>query len=139
MVSLLDRHDKEILGVISCWDRVIVHGSLPGLGYSEGMTSYLKAHGIRIFDYTRFAEPLRKQIRSNAEQLAENNGIKIQFLPKSSIRKQNIVRKILDERGDAPGLVCILSAMEACHTYKPWHSPAIRFQASAISRSNPES
>jgi hypothetical protein len=39
MVSLLDRHEKEIIGVISCWDRVIVHGTLPGLGYSEGMTS----------------------------------------------------------------------------------------------------
>jgi hypothetical protein len=39
MVSLVDRHDKQIVGVISCWDRVIVHGTLPGLGHSEGMTS----------------------------------------------------------------------------------------------------
>jgi len=121
MVSLLDRHDKDILGVISCWDRVIVHGTLAGLGYSEGMTSYLRARGIRIFDYTKFAEPLRDQIRKNAEQLAESNGIKVQFLRKSSIRKEHIVRKILDERGDEPGLVCILSAMEACQSYKPWH------------------
>jgi hypothetical protein len=135
MASLLDRHQKEILGVISCWDRVIVHGTLPGLGHSEGMTSYLKAQGIRIFDYTKFAEPLRDQIRKNAERLAESNGIKIQFLRKSNIRKEAIVREILSERGNEPGLVCILSAMEACQTYKPWHSLAIRFQASDISRS----
>lgn len=133
MVCLLDRHDKEILGVLSCWDRVVVHGSLVGLGHSEGMTSYLRAHGIRIFDYTKFAEPLRDQIRKNAEQLAESNGIEIQFLRKSNHRKEDIVRKVLDERGDAPGLVCILSAMEMCQTYKPWHSAAVSFQPSAFS------
>ena len=121
MASLVERHADDVLGVLSCWDRVIVHGTLPGFGYSAGMTSYLKAHGIRIFDYTKFAEPLRDQIRSNAERLAEENGVEIQFLRKSNIRKETIVDKILAERGGEPGLVCILSVMEACQSYKPWH------------------
>ena len=107
--------------MLSCWDRVIVHGTLPGFGHSAGMTSYLRAHGIRIFDYTKFAEPLRDQIRSNAERLAQDNGIKIEFLRKSNVRKETFVEKILAERGHEPGLVCILSAMEACQSYKPWH------------------
>lgn len=107
--------------MLSCWDRVIVHGTLPGFGHSAGMTSYLRAHGIRIFDYTKFAEPLRDQIRNNAERLAAENGIKIEFLRKSNMRKEAVVEKILAERGDEPGLVCILSAMEACQSYKPWH------------------
>lgn len=129
MASLLDRHQKQIVGVLSCWDRVIVHGTLPGFGHSAGMTSYLRAHGIRIFDYTKFAEPLRDQIRSNAERLAEENGIKIEFLRKSNVRKEAFVERILAERGDEPGLVCILSAMEACQSYKPWH-----LEPSAFSR-----
>ena len=121
MVSILERHQNRIVGVVSCWDRVVLHGTLPGFGHSAGMTSYLKAHGIRIFDYTRFAEPLRAQIRSNAERLAEENGIEIQFLRKSNLRKEAVVKKLLTERGNKPGLVCILSAMEACQSYKPWH------------------
>jgi len=32
-----------------------------------------------------------------------------------------VVAKILAVRGDHPGLVHIISAMEACNTYKPWH------------------
>ncbi|MBN2195154.1 MAG: hypothetical protein JW751_20215, partial [Polyangiaceae bacterium] len=68
----------EIVGVLSCWDRIIVHGTLPGFGHSAGMTSHLTAHGIRIFDYTKFAEPLRDQIRRNAERLATENGIEIE-------------------------------------------------------------
>ena len=89
MASLLERHQNAITGVLSCWDRVIIHGTLPGFGHSAGMTSYLKTHGIRIFDYTKFAEPLRDQIRRNAERLAEENGVELQFLRKSNIRNQH--------------------------------------------------
>jgi hypothetical protein len=121
MTGLVERHDKDIVGVLSCYDRVIINGTLPGFGHSDGMTSYLRAHGIRIFDYTRFAEPLRDQIRQNAERLAKQNGIEVQFLRKGNIRKETVVQGILAKRGNQPGLVCILSAMETCQSYKPWH------------------
>ena len=29
--------------------------------------------------------------------------------------------KVLERRGDHPGLVHIISAMEACDSYRPWH------------------
>jgi len=121
MACLLQRHAKNIVGVLSCWDRVVVQGTLPGFSHSEGMTSYLYTNQIRIFDYTKFAEPLRDEIRNNAERLASVNGVEIQFLRKSKVRKESIIQGILDQRGDAPGLVAILSAMETCRSYKPWH------------------
>jgi hypothetical protein len=96
------------------------------------MTSYLRAHGIRIFDYTRFAEPLREQIRQNAGRLAKQTGIEIQFLRKGNIRKETVAQGILAKRGNQPGLVCILSAMETCPSYKPWHDER-SCQPSAIS------
>jgi hypothetical protein len=68
MAGLIERNDKDIVGVLSCYDRVIIVGTLPGFGHSEGMTSYLRANGIRIFDYTKFAEPLRDQIRKKCEE-----------------------------------------------------------------------
>jgi hypothetical protein len=121
MASLLERHADKILGVVSCFDRVVIHGTLPGFNYAAGMTSYLKSHDIRIFDYARFAEPLRDLIRGNAEQVAADNDVEIEHLRKRTHRKEDIVRKILDKRGEQPGLVCILSAMEACPSYQPWH------------------
>jgi len=124
MSSLLERHAQSIIGVLSCWDRVVIQGSLPGFGHSEGMTSYLYANRIRIFDYAKFAEPLRDQIRRNAEGLASDNGLEIQFLRKSTERKEAIIQQILKERGSSPGLVAILSAMETCRSYKPWHDQA---------------
>ena len=51
LALLTERHEKQIAGVLSCWDRMLVFGTLPGICYAEGMTSYLHAHKIRIFDY----------------------------------------------------------------------------------------
>jgi len=47
--------------------------------------------------------------------------MRIEFLRKRNFRKEDRVAEIIAERGDHPGLVCILSAMESCSTYKPWH------------------
>jgi hypothetical protein len=121
MASLLERYEAQIAGVLSCWDRVVVQGTLPGLCFAEGMTSYLNAHHVRIFDYPRWAAPLRDEIRSNAERLAKEHGVAIEFLRKPTLRKEARIKEVLAERGDHPGLVHILSVMEACSSYKPWY------------------
>jgi len=122
LTLLTERHKDQIAGELSSWDRILVFGTLPKICYAEGMTSYLFANKVRIFDYPRFAEPFRNQLRENAEQLAAENGIEIEFLRKRNFRKEDRVQEILAQRGDHPGLVCIFSAMEPCATYKPWHN-----------------
>ncbi len=92
MASLLDRYQTKNRVMLSCFDRVIIQGTLPGLCYPGGMTTFLYLPHIRIFDYARFAMPLRDRIRANAEAVAEQ-----------------------------PGLVHIFSALETCPLYKPWH------------------
>ena len=121
MTTLVERHAAKIAGVLGCYDRVVLQGTVPGLCYANGMSSYLRQHDIRIFDYARFAEPLREQIRENAEKLAKEAGMEIEFVRKTSFRKDNRIAEVLAKRGTAPGLVHILSAMEACPTYRPWH------------------
>lgn len=118
---LTERHADQIAGVLGCYDRILIFGTLPKLCYARGMTSYLYEHKIRIFDYPRFAEPLRNQLRDNAEKLAAENGLKIDFIRKRNFRKEARIKEVLRQRGDHPGLVWIFSAMEPCTTYKPWH------------------
>ena len=101
---------------------MIIQGTLPGLCYADGMTGYLKAKGIRIFDYPRFAEPLRNELRDNAEQIAKDNNLEIEFICKKNFRKEKRIKDILEKRGNHPGLIHIFSAMEPCPSYKPWHN-----------------
>lgn len=123
---MTERLKDQISGVLECWDRVLIFGTLPGLCYARGMTSYLYAKGVRIFDYAKFAEPFRERLRENAERLAAANGIEIEFVRKRNVRKEDLVKKALAKRGEHPGLVCVLSAMEPCSTYKPWHDKSTK-------------
>ena len=119
---LTERYCERLAGVLSCYDRIIVTGTLPGACYADGMTAFLSARQVRIFDYPRFAEPLRDRVRERAAELAAGAGISIEHIANSHIRKEDVVAKVLATRGDHPGLVHVISAMEACPTYKPWHS-----------------
>ncbi len=119
--ALLDRYDDRIAGVVSCYDRVVITGTLPTVCYAAGMTRFLYARDVRIFDYPQFAATLRDRVRERAAWLAAQAGISIEHIAKSHIRKESVVAKALETRSDHPGLVHVISAMEACDAYQPWH------------------
>jgi hypothetical protein len=119
--SLIERYGERIAGILCCYDRVVITGTLPGVCYADGMTRFLYAQDIRIFDYPQFAMTLRDRVRDRATSLAEAAGITIEHIAKAHIRKEDVVARVLAQRGDHPGLVHIISAMEACDAYKPWH------------------
>ena len=124
MDLLTTRYSENLAGVLSCYDRIVITGTLPGACYADGMTSFLHSRGIRIFDYPQFALPLRERIRDGAQALAQQHGARIEHIAKAHIRKEEVVAKVLAARGDAPGLVHVISAMETCATYQPWHDKA---------------
>lgn len=121
MRALTERYAAKIRGILSCYDRVVITGTLPQICHAEAMTRYLNEHGIRIFDYTQFAQPFREKIRENAERLARDAGLEIEFIRRRDFRKEERVKAILAKRGDHPGLVHIFSALEPCSSFRPWH------------------
>lgn len=80
MNPFVERHADKVAGVISCFDRVIVTGTLPDIGYAGAMAGYLSYHHIRLFDYPRWAEPLRDELRNHAEHLAGEAGLSVEFI-----------------------------------------------------------
>ena len=54
--ALVERYDDRIAGVLSCYDRVVITGTLPG-GVLRGRDDAVpQCQGIRIFDYPEFAD-----------------------------------------------------------------------------------
>jgi len=122
MELLSEKYKEQMYGVLNCFDRIVIAGHLQPLSYAKGMTKYLYNQQIRIFDYGDFVLPLRELVRENAVAVAQTHGVEIEFVAKSGqMRKEERIRQIVEQRGDHPGLVHILSAMEACTAYKPWH------------------
>lgn len=119
---LTERYQAQITGTLSCYDRIVIQGTLPGLCFADGMIAYLYANGIRIFDYPEWANGLRGELRSHVEQVATAHGLEIEFIRKiDDFRKDDRIQALVRERGEHPGLVHIFSAMETCTSYQPWH------------------
>ena len=119
--KLLDRYAGELIGVLGCYDRLILTGLLVDVGHPDAIAAQLRHRNIRCFDLGVFAEPLRDQVRDNAILLARQAGLEIQYLERKGLRKEERVAEILERRGRHPGLVHIFSAMESCKCFKPWH------------------
>lgn len=121
MAGFVERHRKQIRGVLSCWDRVVIRGTLPDICHAGAMAGELRRCGIRIFDYTKFTQPLRDEIRACAERVCAEAGLEIDLIRKKDFRKEERVKEIVAARGAHPGLVHVFSAMEPCDSFQPWH------------------
>ncbi len=121
MEQLISKYQDKIQGVLSCYDRIVIQGTLHPFCYAEGMTGFLYSQEIRIFDYAKFAFKLRDDIKSNVESIANKNDLEIDYIKKNNFRKEARISEIIKNRGDHPGIVHIFSALEPCTSYKPWY------------------
>jgi len=123
MMKLVERYRDEVAGVLSCVDRLILQGRIGIFSYADGMTRYLTARNIKIFDFIKWAEPATEAIKQHVEGLAAQAGLEIDYVRKKNFRKEQRIEEVLKERGRHPGLVWIFSALEPCTTYAPKYSP----------------
>jgi len=121
---LTQRYAEQIVGTLGCWDRVILTGTLTDVCHAGAVEGWLRRDNIRCFDLKVFAEPLRDAVRDHAILTARAAGLNIEHLERKHFRKEDRVADLLQRRGDAPGLVQVFSAMEACQAFKPWHDKA---------------
>ena len=122
MNPFIERHQELISDTLSCFDRIVLTGTLPDICHGGAMAAHLSYHNIRLFDYPQWANSLREELRSHAEKLAEQADLEIEFIRSyKSFRKESRIKEILEQRGNHPGLVHIFSAMESCTAFRPWH------------------
>jgi len=76
MNPFVERHQASISSTLSCFDRVVVTGTLPDICHPKAMAGFLDYHKVRLFDFPRWAEPLREELRENAEQIAAEAGLR---------------------------------------------------------------
>lgn len=119
--TIVESHKNEIDGVLTCLDRIVIHGTLQGVGYAGGMTGFLYSENRKIFDYPKFAGGLRDELRTHVQHMAKTFDVEIEHIRKHRIRKLDKVKETLGENEQKTGLVAILSAMEGCPAFTPWH------------------
>jgi len=123
MLKFLDRHADSIQGKLGCFDRILIQGNLRHIGNSYEITKYFRWRKMMFKGFQEWAKPYSESIRADVKAVADAAGVEIQVIRKSrSVRKEDLIEGVLKTRGRHPGIVHILSTMEACMTYQPWHN-----------------
>lgn len=118
MRSFVQRHASEIKGVLSGFDRIRFRGTIRWLASLQGMNTFMGSIGLLYKDFTDWAKQRSERIYKASLKLAVEAGRPSHYLQNSQIRKEDLAREIAARDGITEGLVCVLSALEPCMTYK---------------------
>src|SRR5215468_5920344 len=101
---------KLIVGVLSCFDRVIFKGYLPITNGPalEGFVDHVLK--IRRKDFMAFAEGQSENLVEFAKRLAQEAGAEYHHL-QGAYRKDRLVDTLLRRRPISDGLICVLCCM----------------------------
>ena len=114
------KYSDKIKDTISCYDRILINGSLSQWGYAESMRSYLFSNKIKVFDFPAYAKTFNERIRQQIEKMAEEHQVKIEHIRSpNKFNKELNIKNILKTRGMHPGIVHIYTSMEICDSYSP--------------------
>src|SRR4051794_19751633 len=118
MTSFVSRHQDQIQGTLSGFDRLRFMGSLRMLCFAQGLANVLSAAGVLLKDFGAFAEALSQKIRLASEGLARPPPAgRVLYLPSSSQSKEDYVRaQPKPTRQTETGLVAVLSCVEPCRS-----------------------
>ena len=118
LAPLTERFNRDIKGIIECYDRIVLFGTYKAIGWPGAMEGCLRAEGVALLDYTRvFANSLRLKMAAHVREEARRAGVEIRQVNWSE-RKEAVVEEILHRRGRHEGVVCVPGAMERCRTFK---------------------
>jgi len=119
---ITERYQDQIVGTLSCFDRILIYGTLPDICHSNAMASQLTRRGMRLFDHGEFVNPIRDMLHVNAKKVAGEGGVPIEFIRRfNDFKKEKKIQEIVKTLGVKSGLVHVFSAMENCNCFKPWH------------------
>ena len=97
MLNLVERQADRIVGVVSCFDRVVITGTLPAICRAKAMEVYLRARSIGC-STIRGGLNLCDELRAHAEKVAQA-AAGLSFVARFTLRRRSSGEALL-ARGD---------------------------------------
>jgi hypothetical protein len=116
--QFIKRHENDIHGVLSGFDRIRFRGTIRWFGSVRGVMSFLWELQVRLTQFTAWAKGLTQQIVDASEQIAAVAGRPMMYLHSSSVSKEELALAIAKADRVTEGLVCVFKCVEPCHTFK---------------------
>ncbi len=118
MNEFIERHRESVIGVLSGFDRVRFRGTLRWLCYADGLGRWLSTMKVLLKDFGSLTRRVTDGIRTAAEELAAAAGRPIRYLASPAQSKEDYARAIAAEDDIGAGLICVLTAVEPCRSFR---------------------
>jgi len=117
MDAFIQRHEKDVIGVLSGFDRMRFRGTLRSICYAEGMDRFLGRVNVRYKEFKEFALGLSEGLVAHARQVAQQAGRPFEYVASRHADKQAVAQRIAARDGINEGLVCVLRCLESCQSF----------------------
>lgn len=117
MDEFIARHQEQIAGVLSGFDRLVFRGTLRRIAYPFGLEGFLWANQSPKKEFGAFAQRLSAIVKAGAVEAIEAAGRPVKYLYSSRADKEAVAREIAAEDGIVEGPVCALTCVEPCYSY----------------------
>ena len=118
METFIQQYEKDVIGHLSGFDRLVLRGTLRALAVKSGMLSYLWNVGVRLKDFGNLVMNKSDQLKEASCQRAKRLGRPIVYLASAKRSKEDIAKDIARRDGIDKGLVCVLTSVEPCQSYE---------------------
>lgn len=122
MNEFIAKYQDEMSGVLTGFDRLVFRGSLRSIAYAQGMDKCRTLNGVLLKDFGKYAEKASKRLEEASLAEAKRLGRPIEYLRSSKTDKDELARRIAEQKGIAVGLVCVLRSIEPCASFEVYRN-----------------
>jgi len=116
--KFIAKHQEQISGVLSGFDRLVLRGTLRSIAHAAGMNQYLYDSEILLKNFGSHVEQVSQRLKTASLAEAAAARRPVRYLASSALSKEDIARRISAEDGITNGLVCVLTCVEPCRTFE---------------------
>ena len=118
MHQFIAKHQDQITGTLSGFDRLVFRGTLRSIAHAEGMQRYLWANQVLLKDFGSHVQQVSRRLKQASLAEAQALGRPVKYLASSQVSKEETARRIAAQEGIRDGLVCVLSCVEPCWSFE---------------------
>lgn len=106
---------NNIDGILHGFDRIILKGYIPNFYHGNNFYYFLDQEGVKLKDFKDYVIKITTSITDNLKSYISESGCYQEYLWSPSTSKEEIARRVLQEKGITEGIICALSVVEPCY------------------------
>src|SRR5712691_6742300 len=118
MQQFIAKHQDQVSGALSGFDRLVFRGTLRSIAHAAGMNQYLCSNDILLKNFGSHVEQVSQRLKTASLAEAMATARPVRYLASAALSKEKIARGIAAEDGITTGLVCVLTCVEPCRTFE---------------------